>query len=80
MVSIFSDTDSTCHFIYLLISLVCFNILVSWKVVVWVIIGIQLLHRFFLLPNWLVTLNPPPTHPPHPHRLLTVIHELVAIY
>ena len=57
MVSLVSDTNRDCKRLDLLLSLVREISFMSWKVVLWVIIDVNLLNRFGLLPAWLVLLQ-----------------------
>ena len=57
MVSLVSDTNSTCQCLNLLLSLVRESSFMSWKVVIWVILDVNPLNRFGLLPTWLVLLQ-----------------------
>ena len=54
MVSLVSDTDSTCQFLDLLISLVRESSFMIWKVVLWVILDVNPVNRFGLLPTWIL--------------------------
>ena len=57
MVSLFSDIDSACQCLGLLLYLVRESSFMSWKVVLWVILDVKPLNRFGLLPTWLVPLQ-----------------------
>ena len=57
MVNLVSDTDSACQCIELLLYLVRESIFMSQKVVLWVILDVNPLNRFILLPTWLVLLQ-----------------------
>ena len=57
MVSLVSDTDITYQCLDLLLSLVRESSFMIWKVILWVILHVNPLNRFGLLPNWLVLLQ-----------------------
>ena len=57
MVSLVSDTGSTCQYLDLLLSLVRGSSFISWKVILWFIFEVNPLNRFGLLPTWLVLLQ-----------------------
>ena len=57
MVSLVSDTNSTCQCLDLLLSLVRESIFMSWEVVLWVILDVHPLNRLELLPSWLILLQ-----------------------
>ena len=57
MVSLDSDTDSPFQCLDLPLSLVREGIFVSWKVVLWVILDVNPLNRFGIMPTWLVLLQ-----------------------
>ena len=57
LVNLVSDTNSTCQCLELLLSLVRESIFMSWEVVLWVILDINLLNRLGLLPNWILLLQ-----------------------
>ena len=54
MVSLVSDTNSTCKCLDLLLYLVRESGFMSWKVVLWVILDINPLNTLGLLPTWIV--------------------------
>ena len=57
MVSLVSDTNRAFQCFDLLLSLIRESIVMSWKVVLWVILDVNPLNRFGLLPTWLVLLQ-----------------------
>ena len=57
MVSLVSDTNKIRQCLSLLLSLVRESSFMSWKVVLWVILDVNPLNRFGLLPTWLVFLQ-----------------------
>ena len=72
MVSLVSDTKRTCQFLDLLLSLFRESSFMSWKVVLWVILDINPLNRFGLLPTWLVFLEI--------NLLITILLIMTMIY
>ena len=57
MVRLVSDTNSARQFLDLLLSLVRESSFMSWEVFLWVILDVNPLNRFGLLPTWLVLLQ-----------------------
>ena len=57
MVNLVSDTEITCQYLDLLLSLVREIIFMSWKVVLLVIIDVKSLNMYDLLPTCLVLLQ-----------------------
>ena len=57
MLSLVSDTNSICQCLSLLLSLVRESSFMSWKVILVVILDVNPLNTFGLLPNWLVLLQ-----------------------
>ena len=57
MVSLVSYTDINLQCLELLLFLVRESRYISWKVVLWVILGVNPLNRFGLLPTWIVLLQ-----------------------
>ena len=57
MVSLVSESDSTCKCLELLLFMVMENGFMSWKFVLWVILEVNPFNRFGLLPTWIVLLQ-----------------------
>ena len=57
MVSLVSESDSTCKCLELLIFMVRENGFMSWKFGLWVILEVNPFNRFGLLPTWIVLLQ-----------------------
>ena len=57
MVIIFSDTDTSCQLLEFLLYLIRENSFMSWNVVLSIMLDVYPLHRFVLIPTWLVLLQ-----------------------
>ena len=57
LVSLVSDTNRNCQCLDLLLSLVMDSSFMSWRVFLWVILDVNPLNRFGLLPTWLFLLQ-----------------------